>query len=127
MLNFVEGRSEIVIEIILAAVLVIFAIYLGGPWYFAGPTTVIGQSIEADAVRALTAVLYIIPGVLTLATINRSRRVRMYGVFGLFLAYMFTTILRVLTVGFTPLMWIFTLALALVAGVCYIAEARRIL
>lgn len=124
MLSFIEGRPELVIEIILAVVLIIFAIYLGSPWYVAGPTTVIGNSIEADAVRVMTAVIYLVPGITTLAFFKNDR-VRMYGIFGLFLAYLFTTILRILSIGFTPLMWIFTLALALIAATVYIVEARR--
>lgn len=124
-LNYIEGRPEIVIEVILAITLVVFAIYLGGPWYVAGPTTVLGNTIEMQAIRILTAVIYFIPGVITLFAIKRPK-LRMYGAFGLFMAYLFTTILRVLTVGFTPLMWVFTLALALVMAVCYIVEAKRL-
>ena len=124
MLRYIEFRPEIVIEVTLAIILLIFAIYLGGPWYVGGPTTAIGSAIEADTVRLLTAAIYIVPGAATLLGL-KSDRIRVYGTFGLFLAYLFSTILRVLTVGFTPLLWLFTLGLALVCGVCYIVEARR--
>lgn len=125
MLSFIEGRPELIIEIILAVILIIFAVYLGGPWYLAGPTTVIGNTIEAGAVRAFTAVVYIVPGAITLFGL-KSDKARAYGTFGLFLAYLFTTILRLLTFGPAPLLWLFTLGLALVAAVVYVVEARRI-
>ena len=124
MLSYIEFRPEIVIEVCLAIILIIFAVYLGGPWYVGGPTTAIGSAIEAGTVRILTAAIYIVPGAVTLFGVKNDK-VRVYGAFGLFLAYLFSTILRVLTVGFTPLLWLFTLGLALVCGVCYIVEARR--
>jgi hypothetical protein len=126
MLTFIKGRPELVIEIILAIVLLFFAIYLGGPWYIGGHSTAIGNTIEADSVRVLTAIIYFIPAIITLAGVGKdSIKLRVYGTFGLFLAYLFSVILRWLTVGFAPFLWLFALGLALVAAVMYIVESQR--
>ena len=127
MLRFIGGRPELIIEIILAVVLLVFALYLGGPWYVGGPTTAIGNAIEADTVRVLTAIIYIIPSSLTLGGVfKQNDKLRTYATFGLFMAYLFSVILRILTVGFTPLLWLYPFGLALVAAVVYIVESRRI-
>jgi hypothetical protein len=123
-LKFIGSRPEIVIEVILAIVLLVFAVYLGGPWYLSDPSTSIGSAIESDSVRALTAFVYAIPSVSVLAGV-RNKHARVYGTFGLFMAYLFSTILRLLTVGVTPMFWLFLLALSLVAAVVYIVEARH--
>lgn len=122
--RYVEGRPELIIEIILAITLGLFSLYLGGPWYEGGPTTAIGTTIESEVVRFFTAAFYFIPAATTLLGL-RHDRVRGWGVFGLFLAYLFSTILRVLTFGITPLFWLFLFALALIAAVLYIVESRR--
>ena len=125
-LRFIEGRPELVIEIILATALFALAVYLGGPWYVSAPTSAIGNTIEADVTRIWTALVYIIPALMTFFGVVRDKpKVRSYGTFGLFMGYLFATILRLLTVGFFPVLWIYPLSIALVAAVVYIVESRR--
>ena len=122
--RYIGNRPEVVIEIILAIALGLFALYIGGPWYAGGPTSAIGATIEHDSVRLITAVFYGIPALTTLFGVKR-HKVRMWGVFGLFLGYLFSVILRLLTFGLAPAFWLFMLALALIAAVLYIVESRR--
>ena len=123
--RYVGGKPELIIEIILAITLGLFALYIGGPWYIGGPTTAIGSTIESEVVRFCTAAFYFIPSAITLLGLRKPRW-RVWGVFGLFLGYLFSTILRVLTFGFTPVFWLFLLALASIAAVLYIVESGRV-
>jgi ABC-type transport system involved in cytochrome c biogenesis permease subunit len=68
--------------------------------------------------------LYALPAILTLFGIKRSR-IRQLGTFGMFIAFMFSSLLRLLTFGWFPLLWLYPLALALIAGVVYLQEFRR--
>lgn len=121
---YIGARPQVVIELILAVALGLFALYIGGPWYYSAPTTTIGSAIEDDIVRLFTALLYGVPAVLTIGGV-RNQSVRTWGVFGLFMGYLFSAILRLLTFGFVPVFWWFLLALALIAAVLYIVESRR--
>lgn len=120
-----DGKPLLVIEAILALALAVFAIYLGGPWYVGEPTTTIGTAIEEDVVRFITAIIYLVPSVMVLAGIGKSK-MRARGLFGLFMVYLFSVILEILTLGFSPLFWVFILALCLISGILYIVEARRL-
>ena len=123
--KFIGVKPELVIEMILAIALGLFALYLGGPWYVGGPTTAIGSTIENEIVRVCTSLFYLTPSIITIAGIRRPK-LRTWGVFGLFLGYLFSTILRLLTFGVTPVFWLFLMALTLIAAVLYVVESRRL-
>lgn len=122
--RYIGGKPELIIEVILASVLLIFALYVGGPWYVGGPTTAIGTAIEREVVRFFTAVVYAVPALVTFFGI-KSPKMRGWGVFGMFLAYLFSTILRLLTFGPFPMIWLFIFGLCLISAVLYIVESRR--
>jgi len=121
-MGYIENQPLLVIEIILALCLGVFAIYLGGPWYVGGPTTAIGTAIEAQTVRIFTAIIYFVP-CMTFLLGRRNDKVKQWALFGMFLAYTFSAILRLLTFGITPLIWVFIMSLALICGILYISEA----
>src|SRR5690242_20260976 len=85
------------IGFILALALFIFGIYSFGPWYVAAPTSALGQVFEADLVRSIVSIFYIIPsaGVLIGAKKKSWRR---WSTFGTSLAYLFLALLRLTTI-----------------------------
>lgn len=125
-LDYVEGRPEIVISFILALVLIAFGLYIGGPWYIADSSSVFGSEIHPEVLRVFTAAFYLIPSSVNLFGLIKSKRKwRAIGSFGMFLAYLFACIIRILTIGFTPAIWLFPLGFALVSGVLYITDSRK--
>lgn len=119
--RLITFRPLSVIETILAVVLVIFGIYLDSPFYESFPTTSIGAVFEADLARLLISLVYLVPPALLLIGHRKSSdKFRSVGLFGIFLAYFFITILRLATFGWQPLSWLFTLALAIIAAIVFI-------
>ena len=111
------------IGVILAVVMLVFAIYFGGPWYVGGPSTAIGSAFDADIARALLSILYMIPCVATFVGTVKDGKYRRIGSFGVAACFAFVTLLRLLTFGLTPVIWIFTFACGIIAGIVYIHES----
>lgn len=109
------------IAVILAIGLLIFGIYVIGPWYVVLPTTAVGATFDTAISRVLLGIVYITPAILTVVGAKRPRKWQAkYGTFGVALAYTFIAILRVITQGFIPLIWLFPLICGLVTGICYL-------
>lgn len=108
------------IGVILAVGLLIFALYFIGPWYVGGPATSIGAVFDSGLSRFVLGVLYLIPSVAVLVGTTKGLKWRMFGTFGVALAFLFITILRLLTFGFTPVIWIFMLICALISAMVYL-------
>lgn len=107
------------IGVIMAGALLIFGLYLGSPWYVGGATTAIGQAFDQTVPRVILAGLYIVP---TFSVIlgTKYKGFRRFGMFGTALMYLFASVLRITTIGFTPFIWVFLLACALASGVVYL-------
>lgn len=123
--SWVGHRPYEIIELILAAVILGFGIYLASPLYEATSTTAIGALFESYVGRTILSILYIVPPLFTLAGFcleksKRSLACRSWGALGIFNAYLFVSILRVITQGWIPVIWIFLLALSLIAGVIHL-------
>jgi len=114
------------ILLMLAVALLLTGIYAIGPWYVGGPTTAMGVVLEADLVRALPASFYIISGAFAMFGVLRKQpRWRYRGAFLCTLSYTFLVILRLLTFGPFPIIWLFTLALGLISAIIYLWESGR--
>jgi hypothetical protein len=108
-----------VIGVILSVVLLLFAVYFIGPWYPVEGGGAIAAAAGAQTTRAVLGIFYTVAGGLTLLGISH-HRLRAYGTFGMFLAYLFVGMLRLFAIGVFPVVWLFPLALALVSGVIYL-------
>ncbi len=123
--SWVSNRPYMVIELILAVVILGFGIYLASPFYHAAATTTIGALFDSYVGRAVLSFLYIVPPLFTLVgfcvkNYTRSLAFRSWGALGIFNAYLFVSILRIITQGWIPVIWIFLLALSLIAGVIHL-------
>ncbi len=122
---WVGSKPYTIIELILAVVILGFGIYLASPLYQAAPTTTIGAIFDSYVGRAFLSILYIAPPLVTLAGVTlknqtKSLAYRSWGALGIFNAYLFVSILRIITQGWIPVIWIFLLALSLIAGVIHL-------
>lgn len=123
--GWVGSRPYEIIELILAVVILGFGIYLATPLYQATGTTAIGAVFDSYVGRTVLSILYIVPPLFTLAgycfnKYKRSLAFRSWGALGIFNAYLFVSILRVITQGWIPVIWTFLLALSLIAGVIHL-------
>jgi hypothetical protein len=119
--GLVPKRVSSIIDATLALTLLAFGIYIDSPYYESSPTTIIGAAFESDLARLIISLLYIVPPILVFVGYQTNRiRVRSVGLFSVFLAYLFNTILRVATFGIQPVNWIFTLALCVIAAAMFI-------
>ena len=108
---------------VLAVILVVYGSYIASPLYQISASTGLGLLFDQWYLRYFTVVLYIVPGLMTLfGLIARNKTFGQIGSFTMFLAFLFSTILRLITIGFTPAIWLFSLALALIAGICYLSD-----
>lgn len=109
------------IGVILAVGLVIFALYFVGPWYPGGPTAAIGSAFDTQLARGVVGVAYLIPSVGFLVGFTRHHDfLQRWGMFGTALGYAFVALLRFITIGPFPFVWLFMVLCALVAGVVYL-------
>jgi hypothetical protein len=112
--------------LMVAAALLVVGAYVIGPWYVGGPTTSMGQFLEADFIRAIPATFYIVSGGIAVAgVLRRKAKWRYTGAFLSTLSYAFLLGLRLFTFGFVPIIWVFILALGLVSAIIFLWEAGR--
>lgn len=110
----------IVVEVIIAAGLLVSGLYAVGPWYVTNATTPIGQAIDSTGVRMAIGGFYTISAATSLwGAFKFQDENRSIGLFLMFLSYSFMTILRWMAIGFVPLTWVFSLTLALIVAFLY--------
>jgi hypothetical protein len=113
--NSVRESPFIAVEFIEGVALVIYGAILLSPYYEPMGGSVM-QILQTPLIGTLIAILYIITGLISLwGCYHPSRRNRNISTWFLFSTFFFTTLLRLLTVGFLPLLWVWTLLLATIA------------
>ena len=120
----IDGNPHLVIECVLALALIIFGLYVASPWYVVTASNALGAIADTQISRSILGGLYLVPALMTLIGFKR-KHLRKWGAFGMFCAYLFAVLLRLLTVGFFPFIWLFMFALSLIAGTLYIYESRH--
>jgi hypothetical protein len=121
-----EEHPEYLIEVFLAVTLTVTGIYLAGPWYVGGSTTAVG--VLSDSLIGHTAIGlgYTAAGAVAIYGVAKnSVKARYWGTMALFGSYFFMTLLRLLTIGFAPIIWLLILCLAFISGLMHIIESRR--
>lgn len=119
------SRPMEAIETIIALVLFVFGCYLISPLYIEAPQTASSALASNPTALLIAGVgLYILPALPILLGLFWKRvntlKWRTRSTFWMFIACMFITLLRLITIGFTPLVWLFTFALGLIAAVCFL-------
>lgn len=111
------------IHLILALMLILYGMYIGSPFYVADSTTGLGLLFAQKWVIYLTAITYFAPGAITLIGLHKASWSWLAaGSFGMMLAFLFSTLLRLLVIGWIPAIWLFYLALVGISGVCYLYD-----
>jgi len=96
-------------------------IFIAGPWYISSATSVVGVAIESYLGRLITGFGYIIPAVMVMWGAWGKHPTLLYrGNFLMFLAFVFMFILRLLTLGPTPIIWVLQVVLAAVTGFIFL-------
>lgn len=119
------------IESIIAIVCLVFGIYLASPFYVSSINSAVSLAfIDKPVQKLFVAVfLFIIPSMpIILSLFFKSfatRQWRAHSMFAMFVAFIFLTILRLITIGLVPAVWLFTLALGLISAVCYLYTRVR--
>lgn len=120
-MNILTDMPWETVLVIIALIMLVFGLYLVSPWYPQIPalsTAVFAQVFQSANERMFLAIFYVGAPLLTLAGIaTKKRRWTKTGALGLFMIYLFAALLRISTVGFTPVYWLFILGLGLIAGV----------
>jgi hypothetical protein len=125
-LTWMEAHPEYLIQGFLAVALLITGVYIAGPWYVGGSTTAIGVLSDSSIGHIVIGTSYMTTGAVGLyGVVRNSARGRYWGTMLMFGAFFFMVLLRLLTIGFTPIIWVLILALAFTAGVLHIIESRR--
>lgn len=109
-----------VIEWILSLAILAFGLYLVSPFYHETPGTALGSMFGHTGVISLGILLIVSAVSNGAALIRGSLKWRSRCSFWLFMGYLFLTIVRVLSFGFTPLIWIFVLVGALISAVAHL-------
>jgi hypothetical protein len=105
---------------ILALGLVVFGGYLVSPFYVSTPVIILGLGSRVFEIAVGLAFLAV--GLMRIiGTIQKNKKWMLAAPFGMMLSYLFLAILRIVTVGFIPLVWIPMLLCALIAGICRLA------
>lgn len=113
-------KPLVTIEVIIAIGLLATGLYAVGPWYVVSSTSPIGKAIDSTVVRMMIGGFYAVSAGTSLIECARTgEKERTLGLFLMFLSYSFSTILRLVAIGFVPLTWVFTLTLALIVAFLY--------
>lgn len=96
--------------------LFLYACYLASPIY-TGSGSVVSSGLSNIAIYVLSFVFAIIslPGVIAPFMKNRTRALK-FTTFGIFLAFLFLCILRIVLVGWVPVIWFPQLLVSLTSG-----------
>ena len=114
----IKVEPFIAVEMIWGLALIIDGVYLMLPVYQPTTGSVFLALAASSYVLLGIAVLYIISGTLAVWASFKDR-FRNVSVFVLFLTFLFTALIRLLTVGPVPATWVWPALLAVAAGVDY--------
>lgn len=105
-----------VVEFIWAVGLIANGVYLLTPDYAPAKGSVLVAFVGSPEVAIGVAILYVISGVVAMwASYKNSKKIRNVSTWLMFASFTFTAILRLLTVGFVPTIWVWPLLLGLTA------------
>lgn len=122
----IATRPVEAIEAVIALTLFFFGLYMVSPFYVATSTGALSVAFGSDILlRVVVAVpLYIAPTLITITSLFtryfNSPAWRARANLGMFIGVIFLTLLRLLTIGLFPMIWLFTLALGLISALCYL-------
>lgn len=119
---FVKSYTHplITIEVIIAVGLLVSGLYTMSWFYEVSAITPIGKTIDSVEVRTSIGIFYTIAAVISLVGATTGKeRINSSGLFLMFLSYSFMTILRLLSIGWTPLTWIFSVTIGLIVAFLY--------
>src|SRR5689334_16839216 len=112
--TIIGSNPLIAVEFIWALALVVDGVYLLTPDYMPATGSALAAFASAPIVGQLIAALYIVTGLVALvACVKNHARLRNISTMMFFLAFVFTVIIRILTVGFIPTVWVWPLLLGL--------------
>jgi hypothetical protein len=109
------------IAMVLAVVMLSIGLYSVSPFLVTTSNSIFGAAlVNPPAVWAFGAG-YMLVSILTIIGVG-ANNLRFYrlGLMGSFVALLFISVLRVISLGVFPMLWVFSLALAAVAAVCWL-------
>ena len=114
------------VAFVMALTLTTIGLYIVGPWYRGGESATIWELFQHSALRVIPATFYIVAGGYTLAALsfakfNKKFKGLYVGSFLMVIAWMFMCLLRLLTFGFTPVLWL--LMPAILSGVIFLWQS----
>jgi hypothetical protein len=127
MSRIVDARATIaqqpfrLIEAMWGGILIGNAVYLLWPTYSPSPGSIIENIAASRATGITMGIIYLVTGALAIyASLYRGRNWRRVTAGLFFMAFLLTALLRVLSVGLTPTVWVWPLLLALASAVNYL-------
>jgi hypothetical protein len=116
----IERNPFAILEFIFGLALIMDGFYLLLPGYEPAPSSVFIEFVATPIVAMLLAIFYIVTGaVSSCVAFGNSLRWRSASALMLFAAFFFTVLIRWLTVGLVPTVWLWPLLLSVVAAVDY--------
>lgn len=118
------GSSLSLIEGLLSVALIMWGAYLLSPVYDIETSSgAFSHAFQYPLSLAISAVVYLIIGALPIVGFLWGKhRLVSYGMGGVFMGYLYLALVRLISVGFQPIIWVFYIVLALIAAVCYLRE-----
>lgn len=114
-----------VVESILAVTLLIYGVYCSGPWYTPADFTALALVFGISPVRYIIGIAYVVAGGVLFHAVFIQPEILRAALFATFCAFVSITAINLFIVGVFPFWWLFTLALALIAGVYYLADGDK--
>lgn len=124
--EYLLNRPLHVVLGVVVTTMLLFGLYLVSPFYEAVPTSAIAVVFDTRWVQYIVAAFYVTPGVLYIwGTVKRSKKLLRRSASWAFYVYTFAAVLRIVSVGFFPWIWLFILALGLIAAVIRLSMELR--
>lgn len=110
-----------IIEAVAYLTLLVAGSYLLSPFYVAAPGTSISAALTSEWAQRLLGVVYVLPSALGIYALWKNKlNLREWATLGTFIGYLFITLLRLITIGPIPILWVFTFALTIIVGLIHI-------
>ncbi|AXH67376.1 hypothetical protein SEA_WOFFORD_240 [Streptomyces phage Wofford] len=108
------------IEVMIAVGLLVSGLYTMSWFYEPASTTPLGVAVDSTAVRMSIGAFYSLSALTVIfGSVRSNDGWRAKGLFAISLSYGFMTLLRWLTIGITPLTWVFSLTLMFIVAFLY--------
>lgn len=115
-LNWVESHPVEAVVFIFSLCLAMYAGFILSPWYISSTGNLVALAVQARWIEVVLASFFLlttIPGLIAPFNKKIPNKWLEWGSFGMFLSFLFLTVLRIAFYGWIPFLWLTPLAVSL--------------